>query len=114
MNWFKQSKTLLTQLDYNKFAYTILNVATHQFTEMMKEGGGDPLPTTEAVVPKIQDYGRRMGLSEENAVELAELMAQNFNFQYSDGSIIISWEKLPQQNKQQARVRSGTMKYELV
>ena len=110
MNWFKHSKSFLTKLDYNKFMYMILNVATHQFTEIMKEGGGDPLPAAEATVPKIQDYGRRMGLSEENAVELAELMAQNFNFQYSDGSIIISWEKLPQQNKQQARVRSGMIK----
>jgi len=116
MYWYKQSKAFLTQLDYNKFSYTILNVATSQFTEMMRKAGGDPLPTTEAIISNPQDYGVRIGFNEENTVELAELMAQNFGIQYSDGSIIISWNKLPQQNKQQARVRSGTLKkkYELL
>jgi hypothetical protein len=111
MNWFKQSKAFLTKLEYNKLIYAIMDVATSQFTEMMRKAGGDPLPTTEAVIDNPQDYGSRMGLSPEN---VAEILERNPQIQYSNGSVIVGWQDLPQKNKQQARQRSGTLKYELV
>jgi len=111
MNWYKESKAFLTKLDYNKLIYAIMDVATSQFTEMMRNAGGDPLPTTEAVIDNPLDYGARMGLSSENVIELLE---QNPQIQNSNGSVIVSWQNLPQKSKQQARQRSGTLKYELV
>ena len=107
MNWYKQSKTFLTKLDYNKLIYAIMDVATHQFTEMMRKAGGDPLPTTEAVIDNPQDYGARMGLSTENVIEILE---NNPQIQYSNGTVVVSWQNLPQKSKQQARQRSGTLK----
>ena len=111
MNWYKESKAFLTKLDYNKLIYAIMDVATSQFTEMMQRAGGDPLPTAEAVINNPLDYGARMGLNENNIIEILE---QNPQIQYSNGSVIISWQNLPNKNKQQARQRSGTLKYELV
>ena len=81
MNWYKQSKSFLTTLDYNKFINTIFNVATHYFSEMMSKAGGDPLPTTEAIIDNLKVYGSRMGLNEENIAELAKSMAQNLGIQ---------------------------------
>lgn len=110
MTWYKESKAVLTQLDLKKFLYTIFNVATSQFAEMMREAGGDPLPSTEAVISNPQDYGPRMGLSEENVTDIVEEITQNSGIRYSEGSIIISWQNLPQKYKQQARQQSGTFK----
>ena len=103
MSWYKHSKTFLTKLDHNKFIYTIYDVATSQFTEMMKKAKGDPLPITVAVINNLQAYGQKMGLNAEN---IAEILNQS-PIQESNGSIIISWQDLPQKYKQQARQRSG-------
>jgi predicted ThiF/HesA family dinucleotide-utilizing enzyme len=105
MNWYK---AFLTKTDKDKLIRAIMDVATHQFTEMMRKAGGDPLPATEAVIDNPQDYGARMGLSTENVAEILN------SIQNSDGSVTISWKDLPQRNKQQARQRAGAFKSELV
>jgi len=94
--------------------YAIMDVATSQFTEMMTGTGGDPLPFTEAVISNPQDYGKRMGLNDQNVIDIAEQMSENSGIGYSNGSIIISWQNLPQRHKQQARTRSGNLTNELV
>ena len=111
MTWYRESKTELTSLDFKKFTYIIFDVATNRFARSMEEAGGDPLPTANAIIDNVQSYGINMGLTYENSIELAEQLSENYGLGYiTGGTIIISWEKLPQQYKQRARQRSGVLK----
>ena len=111
MAWYKKSKTNLTTLDFNKFRYMIFEAAANYFVRIMEQAGGDPLPSANAVIENIKFYGQRLGLTENNITELAEQLVQDSGLGYiTGGTIVISWEKLPQQFKQRARQRSGAFK----